>query len=168
MLGKIDFCSPICLSFYWNSYLHLQTHLQQEMQQPKSMSPRAVPFHTNQSCLQFHRYSALHIGHRIQTLDLSGLPTKPRQSLDTRRKKRRRLQVMNEVGGVSSLQIYPGNPWPGFFFSEVLLVFWALRPYDPWKPEANPSEVPLRFGDVRGVYMEQKNTNMGPANMLTE
>lgn len=40
-------------------------------------------FHHQPFSLQFHRYSALHIGHRIQTLDLSGLPTKPRQSWDS-------------------------------------------------------------------------------------
>ena len=131
--------------------------------QPKSMSPRAGFPHQPFS-LQFHRYSALHIGHRIQTLDLSGLPTKPRQSWDSAANVGESND--HEVGGVSSLQIYPGNPWPGMFLSEVLLVFWALRPYDPWKPEANPRQFPLRFGDVGGSTWNTENTNMGAANIL--
>lgn len=105
----------------------------------QSMSPRLYLSTTNQSCLQFHRYSALHIGHRIQTLDLSGLPTKPRPVIGHSATQTSAGPNDERSWGVSSLQVYPGGHDQDFFFRS-LLVFWALRPYDPWKPEANPQK----------------------------
>ena len=54
------------------------------------------------------------------------------------------------------------------FFFRSFVSFLSSKTIWSMKARSQSSEVPLRFGDVRGSTWNKKNTNMGPANMLTE